>query len=961
MKRYMLLIIWVLSLSGLKAQELRIVEGIMYDDSGEGIPGVNIVIKNSNTGTVTNMEGYYQITAPLGSVLVFSSVGFTTQEVVVTRNNSSALNAAKEEVVEQEKKAGPIKFLDISSLAQQQGVAIMHDSLPKSIRKFKNPLMRAYKITYLPPLIASVMHGEKGENGLYILSLPARKDNTSQFSYHSVFELRQASRLPLLQDVFAQGQPENGELIWRGPHQQEIYSWGPLASALEYDGSFYPYHPQGQLVPQGNGNGNSAAVYNPLEFFQNGTYWKNNLGFILNDHNLELFTNIGHSTSRDIIPEKGDENYYGNLLFQHYSYLGEFKLNAAASQQSLWGPMGFNRMKTLGAIYRTPATFNNETGFQLPDGSLISHAPTFVDNPFGLSVYLPDQRKIQKASVGLGGDFNIENYNGDLFDLSVYGHYNYTFDDSQMGIPPQSAMIENGWLANRQYENNSYATNITLSATPIRNSDIYLHFKLRHQYQANEKLLKRNDGYAFENEYLIDQAQLQTLDTFQLLREIHQVNLGSDIKIQKRYHNLLQININQQVYTSNTLSNKEVYWLPSISGKLFLDEILDEVLFTSGYWGSLNIYSAYSRSVKEAPLIYNRWHFQGLNTQVSDYQQVFEQNEIFFQAGLLPEIIHKFDLGLNFSKNPLNFELEYFENTTENFLVPVWTGSDVSLENIATVINTGWNISLAYFFGSYYSFSYTPTISFQRNRPVVKSARSGLYPLAGFDNTFTAISEGQPLGAIYGTTYERNAEGEILIGNDGFPLKNEVPAYLGNPNPDFTMNFGNQFNIGSFTIDWVLEWRNGGSLWNGTKAYLNYLGRSQSSADLRETTGYIFSGVRTDNSINNQPVNFADPDLALSENRWVRYGPDGVGEEYVSEVSWLRLSKLLVGYEFTYPANSFVDQMSINVYANNLFFKSNYEGIAPVNHWVDDVAGQGLDFFNYPMLRTFGISTTLKF
>ena len=51
-------------------------------EATEGLPGVNVVIKGINVGTVTDIEGNYALTVPLdGDILVFSSVGFVTQEV----------------------------------------------------------------------------------------------------------------------------------------------------------------------------------------------------------------------------------------------------------------------------------------------------------------------------------------------------------------------------------------------------------------------------------------------------------------------------------------------------------------------------------------------------------------------------------------------------------------------------------------------------------------------------------------------------------------------------------------------------------------------------------------------------------------------------------------------------------------------------------------------------------------
>ncbi|GAB3334701.1 TonB-dependent receptor [Larkinella ripae] len=60
------------------------VAGRVTDDKGDGLPGVNVVIKNTTRGVTTNAQGEFQISVPDPSaVLVFSFVGFQTQEVTV--------------------------------------------------------------------------------------------------------------------------------------------------------------------------------------------------------------------------------------------------------------------------------------------------------------------------------------------------------------------------------------------------------------------------------------------------------------------------------------------------------------------------------------------------------------------------------------------------------------------------------------------------------------------------------------------------------------------------------------------------------------------------------------------------------------------------------------------------------------------------------------------------------------
>ena len=56
---------------------------IVSAEDGEWLPGVNVIVKGTDIGTVTNIEGEYQISIPHGSVLVYSFIGMMSKEVEV--------------------------------------------------------------------------------------------------------------------------------------------------------------------------------------------------------------------------------------------------------------------------------------------------------------------------------------------------------------------------------------------------------------------------------------------------------------------------------------------------------------------------------------------------------------------------------------------------------------------------------------------------------------------------------------------------------------------------------------------------------------------------------------------------------------------------------------------------------------------------------------------------------------
>lgn len=83
-----LTIVFSLFLAETYAQE-RIVTGVVLDENGDGIPGANVLIKGSTTGTITDMEGNYSLPISGNDVtLVYSFVGYVSQEVTIGLSNT---------------------------------------------------------------------------------------------------------------------------------------------------------------------------------------------------------------------------------------------------------------------------------------------------------------------------------------------------------------------------------------------------------------------------------------------------------------------------------------------------------------------------------------------------------------------------------------------------------------------------------------------------------------------------------------------------------------------------------------------------------------------------------------------------------------------------------------------------------------------------------------------------------
>ncbi|GAB2787160.1 TonB-dependent receptor [Rhabdobacter roseus] len=83
------LCLFLASALGVMAQSVS-VKGTITDEQGQALPGVSVVVKSTTVGTVTDGDGKYSVTASPGATLVFSFIGYLTQEVNV--DNRSTVN-----------------------------------------------------------------------------------------------------------------------------------------------------------------------------------------------------------------------------------------------------------------------------------------------------------------------------------------------------------------------------------------------------------------------------------------------------------------------------------------------------------------------------------------------------------------------------------------------------------------------------------------------------------------------------------------------------------------------------------------------------------------------------------------------------------------------------------------------------------------------------------------------------
>jgi hypothetical protein len=225
------------------------------------------------------------------------------------------------------------------------------------------------------------------------------------------------------------------------------------------------------------------------------------------------------------------------------------------------------------------------------------------------------------------------------------------------------------------------------------------------------------------------------------------------------------------------------------------------------------------------------------------------------------------------------------------------------------------------------------------------------------------VVEGEPYGVLVGTAYSRNEAGQLIIGANGWPLTAPQQIKVGDPNPDWIGGVRNTFQYKGIVLSGLIDVRQGGDIYNGTKGVLDNLGTGEESGLDREVTGYIYDGVTESGEVNTTPVDFANPANGASGIKWRRNGFLGLAEDNIEDGSWVRLRELTLSYALPGRIfeNSILSDVLISASGRNLWLHTNYSGVDPETNLRGDTNDTGWDYFNLPNTRSYTFSINLKF
>jgi TonB-linked SusC/RagA family outer membrane protein len=458
------------------------------------------------------------------------------------------------------------------------------------------------------------------------------------------------------------------------------------------------------------------------------------------------------------------------------------------------------------------------------------------------------------------------------------------------------------------------------------------------------------------------------------------------------FRNYAFINLTGRNDWSSTLPASSLsYFYPSVNGSLVLSEALD---IKSDVISYIKLRGGWSKVGKATT------PYQLINTYLSS--PLFGTNPqqsaatINLNPNLKPETTTSAEAGfeLGFFKDRLRLDVSvYNTNSFDQILnvdVSPTTGFNQNLINGGRINNKGLEVQLGGTPVKSKDFIWDVNVNYSLNRSkVISLDKEGVLPsyIIGTNRTVQVLAAvGQPYGTLFGTAYQRDASGQIIVSDAGTPVINPAKQYLGKFTPKWLGSINNSFSYKGIHLSALVDARVGGSIYSNTNRTGTYTGvlastlpgrgtanggisyyypnnntalpavQANGTAPNNETIyndGMIFKGVKANGSANTTII----PAQAYYK------GFTNVDEAFVYDASYVKLREVKLGYTFTaeWVKNIGLESATVSLVGRNLWIiHKNVPNIDPETAF-NTGNGQGLEDLTLPTVRNIGFNINLKF
>ena len=966
------------------AQNITVQGKVTDASSGEALPGVNIVIKGTTRGTSTDVDGNYSITVPSGGTLVFSYVGYLTQELAAT---SPTLNVAMEPEVARLNEVVVIGYGTVKKADATGSVAVVN-SEQFNRGAITNP--QGLLIGKAPGVVITTSGGAPGAGAtirirggsslsasndplIVVDGIPLGSDSPSGATNPlSTINPNDIESITILKDASATAiygsRASNGVIMITTKKSTKKFS-------VTYSGNVAMNTVPG-TVPVLSADefrslveelyGTSHKAYQRLGTAN--TDWQKQIyeTALTNDHNLSISgtaakipyrASVGYTNENGILKTSNferttlalglDPSFLDNHLNIKLNIKGMYNKNRFANQGAIGAAVTFDPTHP---IY-DEASPNGYFFWAQPNGDPINIATA---NPVALLNLTRDMATVKRSIGNLQADYKFH-FLPDL-KLTFNAGYDYSQSDGTVDVPATASWVFdkiNGGGIKRTYDQTrkmelmnlylNYAKEIEPISSRI---DFTAGYEWQHFYRKGKTyetnipiddahlIVRTNEPYATENylvsffgrlNYVLKDKYLLTFT----LRDDGSSRFAPENRWGLFPSLALAWKINEEGFMKNisAVSDLKLRLGYGVTGQ---QEIGGDYPYLPRY--------TYSSQDNTAQYQFGSTYYNTLRPEGYDVNIKWEETTTY-NAGL--------DFG--FAKNRIYGSVDVYQRKTKDLLnyIPVPAGSNLTnyiTTNVGDLENKGFEVSLGAKIISTKDLVWQVdyNLSYNKNKITKLTATDdptylGVFTggiAGGVGNTIQIHSVGYPANSffVYKQVYDQNGkpiEGLYVdMNNDGVINTSDLYRYK-KPAPDYAMGISSNLRYKNFDFSFS------GRINIGNYVYNN-----------------VFSNRGTYLDVYNPGLNYLSNVLTASKDIQFR-NAQYFSDYFVENASFFRMDNISLGYQLPGLLQNKLN-MHISAVVQNAFIITKYSGLDP------EVDG-GIDNNFYPRPRTFMLGLNVQF
>jgi TonB-linked SusC/RagA family outer membrane protein len=983
------------------AQNVEITGTVSESSSGQTLIGVTVVQKGTTNGTVTDAVGHFKLAVPKDSIIVFSYVGYITQEIRVKEAGAlyirldDEVNTLNELIVigystqKKTDKTGAVSMVKGDELnggvitdpiqamqGKAAGVSVSKKggdpNVGFSVRirgasGFDANTQPLYVIDGIanadPNIIApddiesinvlkdaasTAIYGSQGSNGVIIIT--TKKGSASQKAMEGKNPTGAFSNIEFTSQLSFERVAKKLDVLTAS--EMRGFANQLLQEAL-------PTHPNYTIDSVFIDGGASTDWQD--EIYRTGVSTSNTLAVSGGNSHNSYMGSVNHSNWEGVMKGTSKQRTTARINIIHKAFKDRLtftgNIMGAIEKNDYENYSGWNKDDIIyQAISRNPTdpVYN-------PDGSYYKVTRVFnYENPISVINEVTNNRDAKKFLGGLKTDFEI------IKGLVASLNLGYTREDNTTNyFRPANlyATADNGF-GKKQY-NNSTDKLLEFTGNYVKtfNSAHNLNLLLGYSWQQQTY----NGFYAQAGNA---QSPYSGPDNLATLIDIKWGDIGSwrGESTLIGFFGRAQYNYKSKYYISASLrrdgsskfgSNHKWGWFPTAAIAWSIDK---EKFMQSAKWiDQLKLRASYGVSGNDKIGEYRSlilWEPDKITINSETGQQVLTFKPAWnANPDLKWEQTSEINIGIDFAflKERISGSLELYSKKTTDLLgeyavaVPP-NQSTRTFANSGSLGNKGIELFLQAYVISKKNFSWKTVLTVSHNKTkvldlgifVTDSLRKEGYisgrGMVGEEYYVTGIMEGEETGAFYLPTYVTIKDGQfIYISNSG--------GYTNN------LSEAKRTIVATAAPKLELGWSNNITLFTHWK--LDFSFRAWIGNHVYNATQMFFDNPGNLPSLNAVPE-------AIDWYNQGRAGSASIADIYVENASFLKLDYICLTYDFNVTKIKWMEQLSLFIAANNVFTLTGYSGVDPET--TTNGLSFGIDQYNvYPKTRAVTVGLKVKF